>query len=73
VNFRIARLFVNPLLAPSGSGPFEMFHDVRQINTGVIDPGLLQCPIEKLSRRAHKRMSRTIFLVSGLLPDKHDL
>src|SRR5579864_1814569 len=72
VNFRVARLLVNPLLAAGGSRPLKVLHHVGQINLRVINTSLFQCPIEKFSRRSNKRMPKAILLIAGLLADKHD-
>src|SRR5579864_9546750 len=65
VNFRVARLFVNPLLPAGSSRPLKMLHHVGQINLRVINACLFQCPIEKLPRRSNKRMPKTILLIAG--------
>jgi hypothetical protein len=52
--------------------PFEMFHDIRDVDQSAVYSGLGQRFIQKFSRRPDKWLSDAVFLVPGLFAHEHD-
>ena len=51
--------------------PLKMFHRVRDIYLGPINPSFLQRLIHDFSSRSNKGFASDIFVISRLLPDQH--
>src|SRR5687768_10113564 len=52
--------------------PFEVLHNVRDIDLRAIDAGFVESAIEKLSSRTNKGSSLEVFAISWLLANEHD-
>jgi hypothetical protein len=50
----------------------EMLDGVRHVDSAAVDAGLLQRSIEQLAGGADKWVTKPVFLISGLLTQKHD-
>src|SRR5688572_3217463 len=70
-NFTGFRLGVNAAL-PSWF-PFEMFNGVRNVGARTVDAGLLERIVQDAPCRPNERVSGEVFIVAGLLADKHHL
>src|SRR5205814_420357 len=68
-DLRGVRLLVDPLLSPRL--PVEMFDDIRDVDLGSIDPGLLERAIEECARGADERPSGQVLSVARLLAHEH--
>src|SRR4051812_42535627 len=51
--------------------PLEVLHRVRDVYVVAVDPRLLECAVQKLSRRTDKWMPRLVLRVSRLFADEH--
>ena len=49
-----------------------MLHRVGDVNLAAIDAGFLQRAVEHLPGGSDERFAGEVFLVAGLLTDKHD-
>jgi len=68
-NLRRARLLVN---APLASGlPFEVLHDVGDIDIVARDARLRQRPVQQSACRSDEGMALDVFLVAWLLAHEH--
>src|SRR5581483_11378093 len=52
--------------------PFEMLHDVRDVNGSAVEPDLLERAIEQLARRPDERLARAVFVIARHFADEHD-
>ena len=68
-NLRAVRLGVD---APFAARlPLEVFHNIGEIHTGAVDPGLVERAIEQLPGRTDERVAGDVFGVAGLLTNHH--
>jgi hypothetical protein len=51
----------------------EVFDGIGDKGSPTIDAGIVKCAIQNLACRTNERSPRAIFLVSGLLPDNHQI
>ena len=50
----------------------EVLHDVRDVDAGTVEVGVVQRLVELAPRRAHERVALPVLAVAGLLADEHD-
>src|SRR5712671_1631456 len=72
LNFGRARLLVDSPLPPFIWRPFEVLHDICDIDFIAVDSRQAQSLIKYLSCRSNKRPAAEIFFVSGLLAHQHN-
>ena len=65
------RFLMNPSFA--SRLPLEVLDGVRRVGQGTVDLGDCERLVEELPCGPHERPTGTVLLVSGLLPDEHDL
>jgi len=70
LNFGGIRLGVDAAL--SARNPFEVFHGVRHVSLFAANVGLKQRFVQKHPRRPHDRLTRFVFVVSGLFSDEQN-
>ena len=72
LNLGLSRLLMDTPLTTFGRHPFEMLDHVGDINLGALDSHFNQNLIEQVSRGANERLTLAVFLISGLLANKHN-